>query len=118
MKNYDFMGLGYKYVMAISRKMGNAFTREENDDAVIYKLNGERDFLKLVDDSSQLVTVFYVPVPSLHKENRVQKIAPHTWQYNTTKVEELYALIEIALNTNHIEHSFELNKQKSTPSNK
>ncbi len=115
MKNYNFKGLGYKYVLAINRLMGKAFTKTERETEVAFILDDGREFVRLIDDKEFLKVVFCVPVPSLHKKNRIEKIGPKQWQFKGNKIEEVYTLIELALDANGIPHDFQLNKVESVP---
>lgn len=101
---YDFRGKGYNYVRAISRLLGPDFTHEQSDEGVTYVYKDGRRFLTLVDDANMLLTAFYVPVPSLHKDNPIEVVhyhsAPvpyHEYRFKAIDVEQIYALIEIAL---------------------
>ncbi len=101
---YDFRGKGYNYVRAVSRLLGSDFSTEQFDDGVTFIYKDGRRFLKLVDDTNMLLTVFYVPIPSLHKDNPIEVVhfhsAPvpyHEYRFKAIDVDQIYAIIEIAL---------------------
>ena len=98
-KQYAFMGNGYQFVRIITRLLGTDFIKEEYDDGVefISVVTGKR-LLKLVDSHERLVVRFDYPVPNLKKHTREIQGEQHlVWQHEGESVEDVIALLEIAL---------------------
>lgn len=100
---YHFNGHGYAYVKIIQRILGSAFTVVQLEDGVEFYRNENQRFLKLVDDESQFIVYFDVPVPSLEKDNRIETIhyhedpPRHEWIFRARSIEQVITLVEIAL---------------------
>lgn len=101
---YDFMGKGFNYIRAIERRLGAQFQKKQLPDGVIFDHVSGNRFLKLIDAPDTLVVHFSVPVPSPHKERRVEKMhfhdqenPHHVWVYKGPYLEEILELIDIAL---------------------
>ncbi|MCK8058098.1 MULTISPECIES: hypothetical protein [unclassified Fusibacter] len=102
--HYDFMGKGFNYVKAVKRLLGDQFTSVQLTDGVEFKWHTGNRILKLVDDLNTLVVIFDVPVPDLYKDNPIEvrhhhEVGhnKHEWIFKGDKIEDVYALIEIAL---------------------
>ena len=93
------MGNGYQFVRIVARLLGPGFLREDHEDGVAFfdAQTGKR-FLKLMDLPGKLMVRFDYPVPNLKKHTLEIQEGDHlAWQHEGECVEDVIALVEIAL---------------------
>lgn len=98
-QSYQFMGNGYQFVRIVKRLLGNDFIKEEFADGVefIHFASGKR-LLKLMDRDDRLMVRFDYPVPNLSKCTLEVRHDDHMhWDYEGEHLEDIIAMIEIAL---------------------
>ena len=101
---YDFIGNGYNFVKIIQRILGSNFVRTQKESTVDFYDKTGRRILQLVDNPNTLEVRFDVPVPNLRKYEKLEKIHHHNelqheheWIYRGESIDDVIALIEIAL---------------------
>ena len=98
-KYYNFMDNGYNFVRIVKRLLGPSFIKEEYSDGVefIHFETGKR-LLKLMDREDVLLVRFDYPVPNINKNTlEIQHDHHLHWDYEGRDIEDIIALIEIAL---------------------
>lgn len=98
-KQYQFMGNGYNFVRIVKRLLGSSFIKEEYNDGVEFiHFQTDKRLLKLMDRDDCLLVRFDYPVPNINKNTLEVQHGHHLhWDYQGKEIEDIIALIEIAL---------------------
>jgi len=96
---YMFYGNGSNFIRIVARLLGPEFIREEHGQGVdFFHGKTHKKILSLVDDKEALVVRFFIPVPDFHRCTSEMVLEDEKiWEYRGTHLEDVVALIELAL---------------------